>query len=80
MYLVVRGTDEKISECFFKIFAEPWTVEVLVLTELVPRLSHNGVNHIETRHLVLWSTLQETKKGLGGYQMLEGVNIFQSTS
>ena len=57
MHLIVRGTDEKITECLFKVFAEPWTVEVLVLTELVPRLSHDGVNHIETRHLVLWSTL-----------------------
>ena len=62
MYLIVRGADEKITECLFKVFAEPWTVEVLVLTKLVPRLTHDRVNHIETRNLVLGSTLQEMKR------------------
>ena len=64
-YLIVRGTDKQITECFFKVFAESWTVEVLVLTKLVPRLTHDGVNHVQTWHLVLWSTLQEMKKKNG---------------
>ena len=62
MYLIIRGTDEKVTERLFKVFAESWTVEVLVMTKLVPRLAHNGINHIETWHLVLWSTLHEKKQ------------------
>ena len=49
-------------KCFLKVFAKSWTVDVFLLSKLVAGLANNRVDDVETRDLVLGSTLSDKNK------------------
>lgn len=60
-YLVIRGTSVEVLESGDDVLAETWSEHVLLLAKLVPRLTHNRVNHIQTGDLVLRLALRGGK-------------------
>jgi len=61
VYLVIPRTTVQVLESADDVIAESWSKYILFLAKLVPGLSHNGVNDIQTRYFVFWFALQRTK-------------------
>lgn len=61
-YLVFRWTQIEILECGSNIFRESWPKNILVCSELVPRLPNNGVDDVQPRDFVLRLALQRARQ------------------
>lgn len=61
-HFVIRWTSVEILEGGDDVLAEARTKEIFLLPELMPRLSHNGVNDIQPRDFVFWLALQGSRE------------------
>lgn len=52
-YLIIRGASVEVLESADDVLAEAWSEHVLLLAELVPRLTHDRVDDVQTGDLVL---------------------------
>lgn len=61
-YLVFRWTEIQILECGSNILRESWPKDILVGSELVPGLPHDGVDDVQARDFVLRLALQTAQR------------------
>lgn len=57
-YFILRRTFEQVHERLLYILSEPGCEHILVRSELMPRLPHDRVDHVQPGHLVLGLALQ----------------------
>lgn len=77
--LIFRRTSEEVCECLLHVLRKSRRKHILILTELVPRLSHNRVYHVKTRYLILWLALLYKLFNTVHYMFIE-LDGFYSTS
>lgn len=59
--LVTRSAHKYIFKCLLKILAKSWAEDIFLCSKLMSGLSHYRVHDIQSRKLVLRTTLQETQ-------------------
>lgn len=52
-YLIIRRASVEVLEGGDDVLAEAWREHVLLLAKLVPRLTHNRIDDVQTGDLVL---------------------------
>lgn len=56
-YLIIGGAAVKMLESCNDVLAESWCKNILLGAKLVPGLSDNGVDDIQSRNFVFWFAL-----------------------